>query len=149
MKNQNIIEKRNNAAKEFMLVWMSDGKIYKPGDFDDIVGGMGSFPLTGRPTWNYSVFFYALAHLITEKKIYYWRMKGGAHCYQINNGQDKPKTTYRQPVSKERRAFLKLSPEKQEEERIKSMKELKEAWASLGNAIKESRVGENAILPAK
>ena len=79
--------KVHNAAKLFLLEYMSDGKEKKPSDFDqDIIGGIEILSVTtifNKPRWNRTPFCDALGALIVEGKIEYRIDNEGAYCYKL------------------------------------------------------------------
>lgn len=78
-----------NAAKVFMIQYMSDGKTRKPSDFDlDILGSseimvLSEMMVFGQPRWNATPFFYALGELIDEGKVIHKELKSGIQTYKI------------------------------------------------------------------
>jgi hypothetical protein len=74
-----------DAAKVFMLSYLSDGKIRKPFDFDWDILGSSEFMVFGMPRWNGTPFFYALGELVEEGKVIHEELKNGDQTYKINN----------------------------------------------------------------
>ena len=69
-------------AKEFMKAYFSDGKEKRPSDFDeDIIGGMDTNFLFGRPKWNNTPFFLALGELIEEGVVRFKQLEDGQYVY--------------------------------------------------------------------
>ncbi len=82
----NYSDKLHEAAKQFLLVYFSDGRERVPSDFDDeIIGGMDFDIFTlGKPRWNRTPFLKALGDLVDEGKIKYWMTEeDGFHHYQM------------------------------------------------------------------
>jgi hypothetical protein len=73
-----------NAAKVFMLSYMSDGKTRVPSDFDWDILGDSEIMVFGMPRWNGTPFFYALGELVEEGKIIHEELKDGTQTYKIN-----------------------------------------------------------------
>ena len=73
------------AAKDFLLVYFSDGQEHSPSDFDnDILGGVdieGVF--RGRFRWNSTPFFNALGELVEEENVLFKLTENG-YVYWIN-----------------------------------------------------------------
>ena len=75
----------HEAAKQFLLVYFSDGKERMPSDFDEeIIRGLDITFMNG-PRWNNTPFFFALASLIDEGKIQYWQCNEGLHHYKLKS----------------------------------------------------------------
>lgn len=76
-----------NLAKKWLLEYLSDGEVKQPTDFDKDFLGKSVDPMllvTGRPMWNDTPFFPALAQLIKEGKVIHWRDGEGNCYYQID-----------------------------------------------------------------
>jgi hypothetical protein len=73
------------AAKVFMMSYLSDGKTRKPSDFDWDILGDSEFMVFGMPRWNATPFFYALGELVEEGKVIHKELKNGDQTYKINN----------------------------------------------------------------
>jgi hypothetical protein len=83
-KPQNTMEQRLiNAAKVFMIEYMSDGKTRKPSDFDWDILGSSEIMVFGLPRWNATPFFYALGELVDEGKVIHKELKSGIQTYKI------------------------------------------------------------------
>lgn len=109
---------RKEAAKLFMLQWMGKEQTYNPSDFDDIVGGMGGFPVCRTPSWNRSIFFDALGDLVEEKLVHYWLDADGCHWYKVANEDACPASTWVEPEPKQYT----------EEEKADNAKQTQELW---------------------
>lgn len=83
-KQQNTMEQRLiDAAKVFMIEYMSDGKTRKPSDFDWDILGSSEIMVFGMPRWNATPFFYALGELVDEGKVIHKELKSGIQTYKI------------------------------------------------------------------
>lgn len=83
---QEIENKIKEAAKHFMLAYLSDGVRKQPSDFDrDIINDDGDIDfLFGEPNWNGTPFYYALGDLVKEDKIKFEKDDKGEYWYWIN-----------------------------------------------------------------
>lgn len=69
-------------AKEFMKAYFSDGKEKSPSDFDEeIMGGMDTSFILGKPKWNNTPFFLALGELIEEDIVKFKLLDHGQYVY--------------------------------------------------------------------
>jgi hypothetical protein len=85
IKQQNTMEKKLiEAAKKFMMSYMSDGKTRKPSDFDWDILGDSEIMVFGMPRWNATPFFYALGELVEDGKVIHKELKDGTQTYKIN-----------------------------------------------------------------
>lgn len=80
------------AAVMFMHVYLSDGKIRQPVDFDrellglDIVPAFVVLMAGGQPAWNKTIFCDALGELVEEGKVKAWKDDEGWHYqYEAQN----------------------------------------------------------------
>jgi hypothetical protein len=73
------------AAKAFMLAYLSDGTRKQPSDFDrDIINSDGEVDfLFSEPNWNGTPFFYALGDLVKEGKVKFEKDEKGEYWYWI------------------------------------------------------------------
>jgi hypothetical protein len=84
IKQEKTMEQRLiNAAKVFMIEYMSDGKTRVPSDFDWDILGDSEFMVFGLPRWNATPFFYALGELVEEGKVIHKELKDGTQTYKI------------------------------------------------------------------
>lgn len=82
-KQNNMEQRLINAAKVFMLEYMSDGKTRIPSDFDWDILGDSEMMVFGMPRWNATPFFYALGELVDEGKIIHKERRDGIQTYKI------------------------------------------------------------------
>lgn len=73
------------AAKVFMLSYLSDGQTRVPSNFDLDILGDSEIMVFGLPRWNGTPFFYALGELVDEGKVIHEELKDGTQTYKINN----------------------------------------------------------------
>jgi hypothetical protein len=70
------------AAKEFMKAYFSDRKEKRASDFDeDIIGGLDTNFMFGRPRWNNTIFFTGLGELVDEGVVKFKKLEDGQYVY--------------------------------------------------------------------
>lgn len=82
-----------NAAKDFMLVYLGDGRVRRPTDFDqEILGtslktpgllGAADILLRRSPPWQATVFCKALGALVDAGRVRAWQNDEGEWFYQM------------------------------------------------------------------